>query len=180
MGVRLLSAVLPLCVAGSFGLQSAHADIYKWVDKSGTVTYSNAAPPSGIRVTEVIRERKPAPAADPPSPVAADAVHEAELRAMELHIRQLELELAQLRRDGAEPLRYGLAQGPAWRAGCDPNFMDCGVGFSSSGYPATVVVVGSPFFRRLHAFHPAHRFLPVRTGRVSSGMHSAHVGFRNR
>lgn len=43
---------------------SALAQVYRWVDEKGTVHYSNATPPPGVKSTVVERESKPGP----PSP----------------------------------------------------------------------------------------------------------------
>lgn len=42
----------------------AAAQVYRWVDEKGTVHYSNATPPPGVKATVVERESK----AGPPSP----------------------------------------------------------------------------------------------------------------
>jgi len=53
---------LLLCV---FLAGAAHAQVYRWVDEKGTVHYSNAAPPAGIKSTTVDIDAKPGlPAAE--------------------------------------------------------------------------------------------------------------------
>jgi hypothetical protein len=47
---------------------SAFAQIYRWVDEKGTVHYSNAAPPNGVKATLFDRDAK----AGPPSPETAE------------------------------------------------------------------------------------------------------------
>jgi hypothetical protein len=43
----------------------AYAEVYRWVDEKGTVHYSNAAPPGGVKVTTVDIDAKPGvPAAE--------------------------------------------------------------------------------------------------------------------
>jgi Domain of unknown function (DUF4124) len=84
---RLLRAALPVVLAGTFGLQPAHADLYTWVDASGGVNVSNLAPPAGVRVTNVI------PASPPKTTTyddAREAVRDAEVQALTKRIRQLE------------------------------------------------------------------------------------------
>lgn len=39
----------------------AAADVYRWVDRNGTVHYSNEAPPAGVRATKVPIEAKAGP-----------------------------------------------------------------------------------------------------------------------
>lgn len=46
----------------------AHAQVYRWVDKNGTVNYSNEAPPSGTGATQIPIEAK----AGAPSPDTQD------------------------------------------------------------------------------------------------------------
>lgn len=47
---------------------AAQAQIYRWVDEKGTVHYSNAAPPNGVKATVFDRDAK----AGPPSPESAE------------------------------------------------------------------------------------------------------------
>ena len=47
MLTRFLNAGLPAVLAWTLALQPAHADIYTWVDASGTINMSNLQPPSG-------------------------------------------------------------------------------------------------------------------------------------
>ena len=46
----------------------ALAQVYRWVDEKGTVHYSNATPPAGVKFTVIDREAK----AGPPSPDSAE------------------------------------------------------------------------------------------------------------
>ena len=87
---RILRAILPVVLAGTFGLQPAHADLYTWVDASGGVNVSNLAPPAGVRVTNVI------PASPPKTTTrddAREAVRDAEVQALTKRVRQLEDEV---------------------------------------------------------------------------------------
>jgi hypothetical protein len=91
MRTRLLRAALPVVLAGTFGLQPAHADLYTWVDATGGVNVSNLAPPVGVRVTNVI------PAGPPKTTTrddAREAVRDAEVQALTKRVRQLEDEVA--------------------------------------------------------------------------------------
>ena len=62
MLTRLLRVSLPAILAATFGLQLAHADIYTWVDASGSINVSNLAPPDGVRAASVMHESAPATA----------------------------------------------------------------------------------------------------------------------
>jgi len=175
---RLLRAVLPSLLACTFGVPLAHADIYTWVDGSGTVNISNLAPPEGARVTGVTHENAPKNAA------AADAAREAarqyemqalverakelEVQVLSERVRYLEREVEFARSQAPPAPAYAPAYAPAPMApavqyavepaasvssGCDPSWMGCGAWWGSGMYPASVVVVGAPGFRRPHP-HP--------------------------
>lgn len=79
-----------------FWLQPAHADIYTWVDASGSVNVSNLAPPENVRVTSVIRAI--APKTTIRDDDARDAARDAEVKALTERVRQLEDEVALARR----------------------------------------------------------------------------------
>ena len=83
MLASVLRTVLPLGLAGVLGVQSAHADIYTWVDASGALNVSNLAPPDDARVLRVTKDA-PAPAVD------AQALAE--------RVKQLEAQVAQAQR----------------------------------------------------------------------------------
>ena len=87
MLTRLLRVTLPALLAGTFGLEPAHADLYTWVDASGGVNVSNLAPPEGVRITNVI------PASPTATHDAREAVRDAEVQALAKRVRQLEDEV---------------------------------------------------------------------------------------
>ncbi|HWZ70012.1 MAG TPA: DUF4124 domain-containing protein [Casimicrobiaceae bacterium] len=90
MLTRLLRATLPAVLAGTFGMQPAHADLYTWVDASGGVNVSNLAPPEGVRITNHI------PASAPNATTrddAREAARDAEVQALTKRVRQLEAEV---------------------------------------------------------------------------------------
>jgi hypothetical protein len=88
---RVLRIVLPFALAGALGAQSAHADIYTWVDASGALNVSNLAPPDDARVIRVTKDA-PAPAVD------AQALAE--------RVKQLEAQVAQGQRPLPPPVDY--------------------------------------------------------------------------
>src|ERR1700693_2583337 len=87
MLTRLLRATLLVVLAGTFGLQPAHADLYTWVDTSGGVNVSNLAPPEGVRITNVT------PASPNATHDAREAARDAEVQALTTRVRQLEAEV---------------------------------------------------------------------------------------
>jgi hypothetical protein len=170
MGTRLLRASLPAILAATFGLQPAHADIYTWVDASGSINVSNLAPPDGVRVASVVHESAPAIAA------RAEAARQAEVQAVAERVRQLEdLELA--RSQAPPPLDYRAipppppmiqyvvipppgqyADNPAPPAntGCDPGWFDCGLWGIPGFYPTSVFLLRAPNFRHIHPVRGGH------------------------
>ena len=179
MLTRLLRASLPAIFAGTFGLQPAHADIYTWVDASGTINVSNLAPPEGVRVTNILRASAPASAAR--DDAARNAARQ-EVQALAERVRQLEDEVELARRQVPQveyraipappvmqyvvdlappPVQYAVnvvdVAPPAY-TGCDPAWMGCGLWWGPGIYPASVVVVRAPNFRRFPPVHGGHHF----------------------
>jgi hypothetical protein len=170
---------LPLLAAGTVGLQIAHADTYTWADASGSVNVSNLAPPQGARVLSVTHTN----AADAARENAArDAARRAETLALEERVRQLEAD-AEARRQPPPPVVYPVVAAPppmqywtqpapapvqysvsmspsAYTQGCDPGWMDCGLGWYPGFYPASVVFLRAPSFRRFPAT-PVRQHFPV-------------------
>jgi hypothetical protein len=156
--------------AGALAPAAAMAEIYGWVDPSGSVTYSNLPPPKNARVIDVIEE---APPPTPQAQAAAEAAHEAEMRALNEKVRQLEQELQFTRYQSAPPPppypsmaapSYGPPPYPASYGPCfDSDFFDCGWGGGPIYYTAGVV----PFWGVRHHHdrddrfdHGLHRFPP--------------------
>jgi hypothetical protein len=189
MFTRLLQAALPAVFANMFGLQLAHADIYTWVDASGTINVSNLAPPEGVHVTKVMPGSAPA-ARDG---AARDAARQAELQALAARVRQLEdeVEFASRRQvpppveyqaipappvvqyfvDVAPPpVSYTVNVVPPINPGCDSTWMDCGLWWGPGVYPASVVVLRAPSFRPSHPVHGGHHFAVQQPGRAPGGM----------
>ena len=175
MRIRLLGAAWPAVLACSLGLQPACADIYTWVDASGTVNISNLSPPEGARVTNVTHEapQKTATRDD----AAREAVRQAELQALSDRVRQLENEVEVGRRPvptpqvvyvpvtASAPVQYQAEVTPPASGGCDPSWASCWGWWSSGFYPASVIVVRAPNFHRFPPGDPGHRFPPGHPGR---------------
>jgi len=156
------------------GLQPACADIYTWVDASGTVNISNLSPPEGVRVTHVTREapRHTAMRDD----AAREAVRQAELQALADRVRQLENEAESVRLPAPPPqvvyvpvpapapVQYQVEVAPPASGECDPAWSSCWGGWGSGFYPASVIVVRAPNFHRSPPGHSGHRFQPGQPG----------------
>jgi len=162
---------LAVALGCAMGLSAARADIYTWTDAGGRVNISNLAPPEGARVTSVLHEA-PKPLR-PQQPV--ETAPQPDVRALAERVMQLESELDLARRQ-PPPVLYAAApqqpqyapqpipqysypepaQAPSYGYGCDPSWLGCGYAWSPWGYPASIVVVRSPGFRR-PAFHGMHR-----------------------
>lgn len=178
MLTRFLRASLPAMLAGTVGLQLAHADIYTWVDKSGTVNVSNVAPPEGSRVTNVIHASAEAIAAR--DAAVRDASRQAEVQALAERVRQLEGEVQLASRQVppqveyravpappvvqylADPMppavQYAAYAAPSANYGCDPSRIDCGLWGIPGIYPTSIIVLRAPNFRRPQHFRDGHQF----------------------
>ena len=176
MLTRLLRASLPAVLAGTLGLQLAHADIFTWVDASGTINVSNLPPPDGVDVTKVTHETPvPVPAREE---AARAAAHQAEVRALEERVGQLESELEMVTRQPPPPVVYRPMPAPpvvqyvpdlappvmqyatdsASSGGCDPTWWGCGLWWAPGVYPAIVVAPGRTNFRNFHRMRGGDHF----------------------
>jgi hypothetical protein len=175
MSTRLLRASLPPILAVTFGLQLAHADIYTWVDASGSINVSNLAPPDGVRVASVKRESAPAIAAR--AEAAREAARQAEVKALADRVRQLEdIELAKSQAPPPAdyraippppviqyvvvppPAPYAVNPAPPANTGCDPAWIGCGLWGIPGIYPTSIVVLRAPNFRHFHRGRGGHQF----------------------
>src|SRR5882757_5416900 len=102
----------------------AAAEMYCWVDASGSVTYSNLPPPKEARLLEIIPEEAPLPAAQVAQAKAlADEARQSQMQALNDRIRLLEQQVEQTQRQPPPAVPYPVASVPA--ATCDPEFFDC-------------------------------------------------------
>jgi Domain of unknown function (DUF4124) len=191
MGTHLRWETFPLVLACTLGGQFAYADIYTWIDASGATNVSNLSPPEGVRVTHVTHE-------DPPkapmrSDTARDAAHDAEVQALSERVQQLQREVETARTyvpppppmayptiPPAPPPAYAVDVMPAPTSSCDPAFAGCGYLWNQPFYPASVVVVRAPTFRRAHAFHGAHHFATQRRAQRPMQQPTHHSGGMHR
>ncbi len=144
----VLAAGLAWALAG----QPAWADMYKWVNDEGGVTFSNTPPRDLSRILEVFPASEwPRPgAAAPPAPAAAQA----ELQKLSAQVERLTQMLEEERRlDPPQPAdysQYSAAAAPMWDGGWQ-NAAWYGPAYFA---PAPVVVVGtihrSPHFKKFH------------------------------
>jgi hypothetical protein len=175
MLIGFLRIALPVALCGALGVQPAAADIYTWVDASGTINVSNLAPPDGVRVTSVIHAT--APAAPAGEQAARDGAREAQMRTLAERVVQLEDEIQVAQRQPPPPLLYPPVMPPlvqyitevapvqyvvnsapaASPAGCDGTGMDCGLSWVPLFYPAGIGVLRPPGFLRPHPFQPGPR-----------------------
>lgn len=178
-----------LGVVGMLAPSLASAEIYAWIDSNGDVTYGNMPPPKNARVFEVIEE---APPASPQSQAAAQAAHEAEMRALNEKVQQLEQELRQSHMPPpapypmAGPPGYGpppdygpapdYAAAPSYGP-CDSDYYDC----SAWAGPIYYSVGVAPYwgFRHRGFDHHGH-FSHPGGGHFGGGSHfsggGSHVG----
>jgi hypothetical protein len=179
MLTRFLRMALPVALAGTFGLQCAHADIYTWVDASGSTNVSNLAPPDGVRVTKVMHASAPAAADE----AVRDATRQAETQALAERVRQLEDEVELARRQVPPPAdyrplplppvvqyivnaapqltQYAVTETPPTNAWCDPTWLSCGLAWGPAFYPAGVFVLRAPGFRHFQSASGSHHHVAV-------------------
>src|SRR5258708_20843353 len=140
-------------VLGGLVPSQAAAEIYGWVDASGSVTYSNLPPPKSARVVDVI------PEIPPPSPqalAAGEAAHQSEMRALNDRVQQIERELQQARSapppypvappaSYPPPPSYGAppsyAPTASYESACDAAYYDCNLWDGPAYY-----TIGVPFW----------------------------------
>src|SRR5215813_8005886 len=103
MLLRTISTVLALMLACPSGIELAHADIYTWIDKSGTINVSNLPPPDGVQVTNVARESPPRKSGDADPP---------DVQMLAERVRQLEQDLDFAKRQPPPPMPYPMVQAP--------------------------------------------------------------------
>jgi hypothetical protein len=183
MRTRLLRASLAAILAGTFGLQLAHADIYTWVDASGSINVSNLAPPEGVRVASVMHASAPATAT---RAEATEAARQAEVQALAERVRELEDDVELAKRQAPPPVdyraipppvfqyvvvppppQYAVNPAPPANSGCDPAWIECGLWGIPGIYPTSIVVLRAPNFRRFHPGRGGHPFVvepPMRAG----------------
>src|SRR6185369_4471549 len=107
MSTHLLRKGLPALLAFACGLPVAHAEIYTWTDESGRVNLSNLTPPTGVKVTRVVRESAPKVAsATPREEVARDTLRDAEVQVLAERVRQLQYEVELAKRPVPQPVEY--------------------------------------------------------------------------
>ena len=134
------------------------------------------------------------PMVPPPRDFAAEAARQAEVQVLAARVNQLENEAEFSRRQIAAMPAYAPSppaynpQQYAWQYipqyapeppqpvynGCDMSLQPCGAGWSPWFYPSTVVVVGSPGFRRPHPTPHGGRRAPMQTASRSPVAFSRH------
>lgn len=173
LGIALPAVLL----AGTLGLRSAHADIYTWVDASGTINVSNLAPPDGARVTNIVRS--PPPSTTAREDAAREAARRAEVQALTERVQQLENQVEVSSVSGPPPdyrptpapppIQYvvNVAPPPVQYAavntspppaygGCDPSWISCsGLWWA---YPSIVIVRAPNVRQPIHPVRGGHNF----------------------
>jgi hypothetical protein len=185
-----LPAVLVALVASAGAMTAAHADVYNWVDRDGTVTVSNLAPPEGVRVTKVVHTSAKEKA-------AVDAARAAQLQALSERVRDLEQQVQSARSlpppdvgyppmMAPPPMPYAMSGMPPVQQyvvvesqpsppignpyGCDPTWASCWSSFYGPLiYPGVVV-----------RHSGRHHFHPPRGGGRAPGSHRPMMAARTR
>jgi hypothetical protein len=165
--MRLPHCLLALLagLAWTLGGPAAWADIYKWVDDEGAVTFSNVPPKDRSRIVEVFPSSE-WPQSNPPAAPATRQTEE--LRSLAESVDRLARILEDERRFSdsrpAAYTQYAAAAPPMWDGGWD----GWGGWWNGGWYgptffsPAPLVVVGTshrfPHFNKFHHFPKAHHF----------------------
>jgi Domain of unknown function (DUF4124) len=161
---------------------NAMADIYAWVDASGTLNYSDVAP-EGVSATRVVQDG-PHTMTRAESAAAREAsAQQAEMRALAERVRELEREVEVNTRQVVQPPpQYVAMPQPQYVAppsvpysyGCDPAYLDCNPFYGQSVFAPGVVLLPAHHFR--------HRFQNFRGPRsafpfsAASGLRTFHPG----
>lgn len=187
MLIGFLRASWPAILVGTLGLQPAHADIYTWVDASGTINVSNLAPPDGVNVTKVIHEAPPAAVPADNSSLEAARQAQAQVQALAMRVGELQDEVEFARRQAAlpapypimpapplvqyvadmapQPMQYAVDPTPPAAAGCYSTWSSCGPWWGPSFYPVSVIVLRPPHDGRFRPpFQGGHHFAMQQPG----------------
>jgi uncharacterized protein DUF4124 len=166
-----------------FGADPARADIYKWVDDSGTVTFSNAPPKDLSRIIDVFKSSDWGQSSAPASPAEAAAQQIRELQALNERVEHLTRVLEGEGR-GVNPVQsYApppppqYAAGPAGWDGSNGGWDTPYFGSPYFGWPyisppfisSAVVVGGAGFNKRFNHFNRVNHF--------NNGVVRPHPGF---
>jgi hypothetical protein len=165
MFIRCIASCMAPLTALALATGAAQADIYKWVDHDGAVTYSDAPPKGKERVVEVFPAHQPTPEEN----AAAASRSAAELRSLAEQVERLTANLAEERRAldaerAAARQQYVPVGEASASADCNPNLFDC-EWVGPTFYPPTFYFPGPishfkhHFRRHDHEFrHDGHKF----------------------
>jgi hypothetical protein len=171
MLTHTLRAALLTVLICAIGLPHAYADVYAWVDESGTVVLSDVTPPPGVRIINTVRDG--ATSLAPTASIAAshDAGRQAEVQNLSERVRQLEREVQLASSPAPLDVQYTAVSPPGANTKCDAGWADCWWGQNPGIYPVGVVVLAPTRFHRFGRFQRAHRFGMPRAGHFSTGFH---------
>ena len=161
-----MSLVGALAAAAIAVPAAAHADVYKWVDEKGGVTYGNVPPPSAKKLTQLNEDNGRVSTVPGIPPEQLARLREAELEA---RVQRLERELYEQR------LRDTMAAQSNYPQSYYPGYADYYPGYSygyggyAAGYwfPANRFPFATRFVRPVRIVHPVHpivRSAPMRGG----------------
>ena len=157
-----------LAAAALAGPAVAHADVYKWVDEKGGVTYGTVPPPNAKKVTQL--DEGNGRVSTVPGPSAEELARQRQL-ALELRLQRLEQELYDQR------MRAAMAASQPYYP--YPSNLDYAAGYYGYGgygygygyaypYPGYFRTFRQPFFParviRPVPVHPIVRSAPMRVG----------------
>jgi hypothetical protein len=166
-----LRVALLVALACALGVPCAHADIYAWIDASGTLVLSDLTPPPGARVIDVVADSTAAAPTYASAPVTYETARQGEIAFLSERVRLLEREIELVGRQPIPAATYGVAPAQGMTGWCDSAWSYCGPGWGPAIYPGIVVVPGAPGFRGFARFHRGRSFAVPAPARGSAGFH---------
>lgn len=161
----------PLSIALAALPATAMADIYTWIDAAGTKTYSDQPPPKGMQLLSVAREPPVKPLTPAELAAQRDEAQQAKIQALSERVRWLEREAQLASRPPPAPVQYVPPPPP-----CDPNWADCGVGWSPPLLSAPVTIIRVPHVH--HHFRGQHHRMDNHHGGGQHHRMHNHRGFQ--
>jgi hypothetical protein len=166
-----LNVAVLVALACALAEPCAHADVYAWIDASGTLVLSDLTPPPGARVIDVVADSPTAVSTRSPASAAYEAARQDEIEFLSERVRLLERTVELVGRQPAPVATYGMIPAQGTSGWCDSPWSYCGAGWGPAIYPGIVLVPGAPGFRGFARFHRGKSFVVTAPARGSVGFH---------
>lgn len=166
-----LRVAVPVVLACALGSPCAHADVYAWIDASGTLVLSDLTPPPGARVVDVVADSAPAVSTRVTAPAPYEAARQDEIEFLSERVRLLERTVELVGRQAVPATIYGTVPAQGMNGWCDSGWSYCGPGWGPAIYPGFIVAPSAPGFRGFARFHRGKPFAVPAPAHVSVGFH---------